>query len=163
MQLLEKGQDRDHVGVIYRLLTNARVYLQLVDALPKPPSFSAAVREQTEDLRLTVDRTDAYFRMLLDQRQVQLRGADRDNLARYREANASLAPPAEGERRVVFLGDSITDGWELNQFFPGKPFINRGIGGQITGQMLGRMRADVLALEPEAMVLLYGLDIILSD
>ena len=44
VQLLEKGQDRDHVGVIYRLLTNARVYLQLVDALPKPPSFSAAVR-----------------------------------------------------------------------------------------------------------------------
>ena len=69
--------------MVYRLLTNARVYLQLVDALPKPPSFSEAVRGQIEDLRLKVDLTDAYFRLLLDQRQEQVRGADRDNLRRY--------------------------------------------------------------------------------
>ncbi len=156
VELLEGGGDRDHVGVIYRLLTNARVYLQLVDALPKPPSFSTAVREQIESLRLKVDLTDAYFRALLDQRQEQLRGADRDNLQRYSEANGMLGPPAKGEQRVVFLGDSITDGWELNQFFPGKAYLNRGIGGQVTGQMLGRMRADVLALQPQAVVLLGG-------
>ncbi len=156
VQLLEGDQERDHVGVMYRLLTNAKVYLQLVDALPKPPSFSKAVRGQVEELRLKVDRTDAYFRHVLDQRQEQIRGADRDNLARYSEANATLGPPQKDERRVVFLGDSITDIWEINQFFPGKPYVNRGIGGQVTGQMLGRMRADVLALKPSAMLLLGG-------
>jgi acyl-CoA thioesterase I len=57
---------------------------------------------------------------------------------------------------VVFFGDSITDGWKLNQYFPGKPYINRGISGQITGEMLGRMQADVIALQPEAMVILAG-------
>jgi lysophospholipase L1-like esterase len=61
-----------------------------------------------------------------------------------------------GKPRVVFLGDSITDGWRLNEYFPEKDYVNRGISGQITSQMLGRMKADVLDLHPEVVVLLGG-------
>src|SRR6476646_12082996 len=63
---------------------------------------------------------------------------DFGELARYRDANAALKPPAPGENRVVFFGDSITDIWHLNESFPGKPYVNRGIGGQTTSQMLVR-------------------------
>lgn len=76
--------------------------------------------------------------------------------ARYRDANAKLPPPAKGEKRVVFLGDSITDSWKLEEYFPGKPYVNRGISGQTTSQMLLRMRPDVIAHKPTAMVLLAG-------
>jgi lysophospholipase L1-like esterase len=133
-----------------------RAYVQLVDAMPKPPDFSDDVRKQLEQLRLRADRIDVYFRALLEQREQQLRQPDRDNLSRYREDNALVDPPVAGEERVVFLGDSITDGWELNQYFVNKPYINRGISGQITGQMLGRLQADVLNLKPRVMVLLGG-------
>jgi len=59
---------------------------------------------------------------------------DWPNLARYREENAKLPPPAAGENRVVFMGDSITDAWGrgTGEFFPGKPYVNRGISGQTT-------------------------------
>ena len=73
----------------------------------------------------------------------------------YAPANAALPPP-NGERRVVFLGDSITDGWNLSHYFPGKAYINRGIGGQVTPQMLVRFNADVVALHPKAVVILGG-------
>ena len=81
---------------------------------------------------------------------------DFGQLARYREANAALAPPPAGERRVVFLGDSITDYWKLADYFPGKPYINRGIDGQTTPQMLVRFREDVIDLHPKVVVLLAG-------
>ena len=103
-----------------------------------------------------VDRWDAHLRALLVQREQRLRNPDRDNLARYGESDRTLAPPAPGEQRVVFMGDSITDGWRLQEYFLGKPYVNRGIGGQITGEMLGRMKADVLDLKPAAMVVLAG-------
>ena len=77
-------------------------------------------------------------------------------LERYREQNAQLKPPAPGEQRVVFLGDSITDGWLLTEFFPGKPYVNRGISGQTTSQMLVRFQQDVVALKPKAVVILAG-------
>ena len=80
-------------------------------------------------------------------------------LARYREDNARLAPPAKGERRVVFMGDSITDSWDnprFGGFFPGRPYVNRGISGQTTPQMLIRFRPDVLALKPQVVVILAG-------
>jgi lysophospholipase L1-like esterase len=80
-------------------------------------------------------------------------------LDRFVVANASLAPPRPGERRVVFMGDSITDNWSrggYGGFFPGKPYINRGIGGQTTGQMLVRFHADVVALRPRVVVILAG-------
>jgi lysophospholipase L1-like esterase len=147
---------REHVGVLYRFLTNAKVYLQLVDALPKPPTFSADVRKQVESLREKTDLVELYFRAQLDRREVQIRDPDRDNLRRYSEANGIDGEAGPGEQRVVFLGDSITDGWQINQYFPGKPYLNRGIGGQITGQMLGRLQADVLDRKPQAVVLLGG-------
>jgi lysophospholipase L1-like esterase len=81
---------------------------------------------------------------------------DFGELSRYRDANAALKPPAPGENRVVFFGDSITDMWKLDDFFPGKPYINRGIGGQTTPQMLVRFREDVINLQPKAVVILAG-------
>jgi lysophospholipase L1-like esterase len=87
----------------------------------------------------------------------QLR-TDWANLGKYRDANARLVPPANGENRVVFMGNSITEGWQ--QYFPtmfaGKPYINRGIGGQTTPQMLVRFRPDVIALKPKVVVILAG-------
>ena len=81
---------------------------------------------------------------------------DFGELGRYRAANAALQPPALGENRVVFFGDSITDIWHLDEYFPGKPYINRGIGGQTTPQMLVRFRQDVIALQPKVVVILAG-------
>ena len=81
---------------------------------------------------------------------------DFGQLARYRDANAALKPPAPGENRVVFFGDSITDIWKLEEYFPGKPYLNRGIGGQTTPQMLVRFRQDVIDLQPRVVVILAG-------
>lgn len=82
---------------------------------------------------------------------------DWPNLARYRDANAKLPPPAATENRVVFFGDSITEGWSRDGgFFPGKPYVNRGISGQTTPQMLVRFRQDVVALRPKVVVILAG-------
>jgi lysophospholipase L1-like esterase len=81
---------------------------------------------------------------------------DFGELARYRDANTKLGPPANGENRVVFFGDSITDIWPLELYFPAKPYINRGIGGQTTPQMLIRFRDDVVNLQPKAVVILAG-------
>ena len=84
--------------------------------------------------------------------------ADWPQLARYREDNARLAAPAAGEARIVFFGDSITDSWgrDAGEFFPGKPYVNRGISGQTTPQMLVRFSQDVVALKPRAVVILAG-------
>jgi len=76
----------------------------------------------------------------------------------YAPLNAALPAPAAGERRVVFLGDSITDKWNLAAYFPGKPYVNRGIGGQVTPQMVVRFHADVVALKPAAVVILGGVN-----
>jgi lysophospholipase L1-like esterase len=81
---------------------------------------------------------------------------DFGELSRYRDANAALQPPAPGENRVVFFGDSITDIWKLDEYFPGKPYVNRGIGGQTTPQMLVRFRQDVVNLQPKVVVILAG-------
>ena len=81
---------------------------------------------------------------------------DYGQLARYRALNAALRPPDPGENRVVFFGDSITDIWHLDESFPGKPYINRGIGGQTTSQMLVRFRQDVIDLAPKVVVILAG-------
>ncbi len=80
-------------------------------------------------------------------------------LGRYRAENAALAAPAAGEQRVVFFGDSITEGWgkwNTVVFFPGKPYVNRGISGQTTPQMLVRFAQDVVHLHPAAVLILAG-------
>jgi lysophospholipase L1-like esterase len=81
---------------------------------------------------------------------------DFGELKRYRDADTALAPPAAKENRVVFLGDSITDYWKLADYFPGKPYINRGVDGQTTPQMLVRFRQDVIDLHPKVLVVLAG-------
>jgi lysophospholipase L1-like esterase len=78
-------------------------------------------------------------------------------LSKYHDANAQLPPPTRGEKRVVFIGDSITEGWAATgNFFPGKPYVNRGIGGQTTAQILVRFRQDVIDLHPAVVVILAG-------
>jgi lysophospholipase L1-like esterase len=98
--------------------------------------------------------TVAQLQAKLDAQQAQLN--DWPNLARYRQAD--LALPASEDGRVVFFGDSITDAWTANggKFFPGKPYVNRGISGQTTPQMLVRFRQDVVDLHPDAVVILAG-------
>ena len=84
---------------------------------------------------------------------------DWPQLARYRDQNRELAAPAAGETRVVFMGDSITDNWQqprFGGFFPGKTYVDRGISGQTTPQMLIRFRPDVVELSPKVVVILAG-------
>jgi lysophospholipase L1-like esterase len=107
-------------------------------ALPPCPEMAAALQ--------AVVRNDARLR-------------DWPDLGRYREPNRSAGAPAPGEARVVFMGDSITDAWQqprFGGFFPGKPYVDRGISGQTTPQMLLRFRPDVIALAPKAVVILAG-------
>ncbi|MFB3777724.1 MAG: SGNH/GDSL hydrolase family protein [Bryobacteraceae bacterium] len=89
-------------------------------------------------------------RSLADQLQ------DWHQLGRYHQANLELKKRPAEPGRVVFMGDSITDGWRLEEYFPGQPYVNRGISGQTTPQMLVRMYPDVIELKPAAMVLLAG-------
>ena len=91
--------------------------------------------------------------------EMQRRLLDWPQLGRYRAENAALMQAAASNRQVVFFGDSITEGWGAtgsDRFFPGKPYVNRGISGQTTAQMLLRFRQDVLALEPAVVVILAG-------
>ena len=80
------------------------------------------------------------------------------NLSKYREDNAKLALTSSSENRIVFMGNSITEDWKTfhPEFFSGKPYINRGISGQTTPQMLLRFRADVINLNPELVIILAG-------
>lgn len=79
-------------------------------------------------------------------------------LSKYQQENASLPLPISDENRVVFLGDSITEFWskEHSYFSQNKSYINRGISGQTTPQMLVRFRADVISLNPKIVVILAG-------
>lgn len=81
--------------------------------------------------------------------------ADWPDLARYRDEDAALGAPRPAEQRVVFLGASITDFWgrKYGEFFPGKPYVNRGISGQVTSQMLVRFQQDVVHLKPAAVII----------
>jgi lysophospholipase L1-like esterase len=91
-----------------------------------------------------------------DQQAMESRLRDWPDLAKYQEDDAKLGPPARGESRVVFLGDSITEFWALSDSFHGKPYVNRGISGQTTPQILLRFRQDVIALKPKVVVILAG-------
>ena len=117
------------------LVASSQVYAQ--GTTPLTPEQAAAQRQQAADNRLRNDWA---------------------NLERYRTANAALPAPDAGESRVVFMGNSITDGWARHfpVMFPGKPYVGRGIGGQTTPQMLVRFRQDVVALHPKVVVILGG-------
>jgi lysophospholipase L1-like esterase len=88
------------------------------------------------------------------------RAQDWANIKRYEEANSKVKPPAAKENRVVYMGDSITDFWITTDslFFAGKPYFDRGISGQTTGQMLVRFREDVINLKPGVVIILAGIN-----
>jgi lysophospholipase L1-like esterase len=91
--------------------------------------------------------------------RLETRLKDWPAVARYRDENSKVAPRTKNEQRVVFMGDSITDFWDdpkYGGFFPGKPYVDRGISGQTTPQMLIRFRPDVIALKPKVVVILAG-------
>jgi lysophospholipase L1-like esterase len=90
----------------------------------------------------------------------KVQAQDWPNLNKYREQNANLKPIAPGQKRIVFMGDSITEFWSVtdSEYFAGKPYVNRGISGQTTPQMLIRFRADVIALKPAVVVILAGIN-----
>jgi lysophospholipase L1-like esterase len=130
-----------------KLLPPVCILLSIGQAQTTAPAQPQATPATTETSQLQAQ---------LQQAQDKLK--DWPNLGRYRDANAQVQPPAPGEDRVVFMGDSITDGWGRRdgKFFPGRPYINRGISGQTTPQMLIRFRPDVIALQPKAVVILAG-------
>jgi lysophospholipase L1-like esterase len=125
---------------ISAILLLAAVVLAASGAI-RPPSDSASAATREQEV--------ARYRHIL---------SDWAGLTRYGSENSELAPPAPGEQRVVFLGDQITELWGQGRvkFFPGKPYLNRGITGQTTPQMLVRFRQDVIALKPRAVVILGG-------
>jgi len=98
----------------------------------------------------------AKLKTALDRAEKTLK--DWPNLGRYRDANANTPAPKSDEDRILMMGDSITDGWgkKYGKFFTGKPYINRGISGQTTPQMLIRFRPDVIAMKPKVVVILAG-------
>jgi lysophospholipase L1-like esterase len=110
-------------------------YAQLVDDF-NPPRANCCLAEAAKNLA--------------DQLQ------DWNQLGRYHAANIELKKQPADPQRVVFMGDSITDGWRLAEYFPGKPYVNRGISGQTTPQMLVRMYPDVIDLKPQVFVILAG-------
>ena len=134
------------------------VFLLLVCAAMTPRQSLGQAENQpgmkplTADVMETANKAREEYR---NSKMATLRD-DFGELARYRDANAKLRAPATGEKRVVFLGDSITDGWLLEKYFPGKNYVNRGIGGQTTPQMLVRFREDVINLQPAVVVILAG-------
>jgi lysophospholipase L1-like esterase len=147
-----------NASLSYRFINIAKAYLALADSFPVtdiPPAATA----QFGELRQDVTRFERRFEAdLAAQGQATAETeADPDNLRRYAEANSKLLPLGTLPR-VVFLGDSITESWHLNEYFPGRDFLNRGIGGQTSRQMLGRFPQDVAGVHPKAMVILAGTD-----
>ena len=119
--------------------------------LPLILSFSIVASAQDQS---SANESPEAMRQQVERMQRRLQ--DWPQLNRYKEANAKVPASDKGESRVVFMGDSITDGWKLDEYFPGKPYINRGISGQTTPQMLIRFRPDVVALKPRAVLILAG-------
>jgi len=110
-----------------------------------------AARVSTQDSAATIAMLEqrlAAYRHLL---------SDWGGLTRYGSEDSEIKPPAPGENRVVFIGDQITEFWGRGaRFFPGRPYVNRGIGGQTSPQMLVRFRQDVIALKPNVVVIQAG-------
>ena len=129
---------------MFRLLSASLVLLFLtINALAQAPTTGS---DPCAELKTRADRAETRLK-------------DWPQLSRYHDDNTKVNPPAKNEQRVVFMGDSITDGWDapnMGGFFPGKPYVNRGISGQTTSQMLIRFRPDVIDLKPKVVVILAG-------
>lgn len=156
LQKLRTSVGGNNAALTYEVLTDLKAYLALLDALGRAATYAEQSRKQGGELRENVDRLEAHFEALIAAKERQLRPPDRDNVRRYLDADLKMSPPQAGKPRVVFMGDSITDFWRLNEYFPDRDFVNRGISGQITGEMLGRMKTDVLDLKPAAVLILAG-------
>lgn len=133
------------------------LYAGAVHAQSAPPATSQSAPQASPASGSDQNSPDST-KLQADLQRAQDKLNDWPNLARYRDANAQVSPPAANEQRVVFMGDSITDGWGRGRgkFFPDKPYINRGISGQTTPQMLIRFRPDVIDLKPQVVVILAG-------
>lgn len=128
-----------------RCLALALVLVALPQQPSQPPAPDTSCPEMANALR-TVVRNDERLR-------------DWAELSRYRDPNRAVPPAVSSGRRVVFMGDSITDIWQqprFGGFFPGRDYVDRGISGQTTPQMLVRFRPDVIDLQPKAVVILAG-------
>lgn len=132
-----------------------------------PQIFSQAAPASPAQSEKATQAPPAGWEQLTPYQQSQLERTYNDwaYLEKFRDADAALPAPAPGETRVVFMGDSIMEGWGMKaapngppraKFFPGKPYINRGISGQTTPQMLVRFRQDVIDLKPKVVVILAG-------
>jgi lysophospholipase L1-like esterase len=141
----------------FRFAKQVGAYLALSETFPRPQPFPPTADQQFSELRDGWQRLQLRFEVSLEALNgtTQARNADPSNLTRYADANAKLVPPGPGAR-VVFMGDSITDGWRLNEYFSGRDFVNRGISGQTTLQMVGRFMQDVVALKPKGVLILAG-------
>jgi lysophospholipase L1-like esterase len=143
---MERKVKRTSVLAAWMLLSATAAWGQQATTSGQPETKAASDCAQMPEMQKQLD---------WDARRLK----DWAELDRYRAANAALAAPAKDEARVVFMGDSITDMWQLPKsggFFPGKPYVDRGIGGQTTPQMVLRFRADVIALQPKVVVILAG-------
>jgi len=127
------------VSVIFILMMTGSIALVAQNNAPKPTQEQQDAWKQAEEERLHNDWA---------------------NFARFRDDNIKIGLPVAGENRIVFMGNSITEGWiRLDpEFFSGKPFVNRGISGQTTPQMLVRFRPDVINLKPAVIVILAGIN-----
>lgn len=115
-----------------------------------PAPVAARVQDSAATVAMLEQRLSAYRHLL----------SDWAGLTRYGSEDSEIKPPAPGENRVVFLGDQITEFWGrgTSRFFPGRPYFNRGIGGQTSPQMLVRFRQDVIALKPAVVVIQAGMN-----
>ena len=141
-------------------LRPARLVVAILAALFAPALFSAQEPGSTPETRPPVKsaQTPTPASAFQREHEEQLK-TDWPWLAKYKEADLKLPAPAPGEARVVFMGDSITEGWHFDGpdgLFSGKPYINRGISGQTSPQMLVRFRQDVIELQPKVVAILAG-------
>ena len=142
------------------LMATMCVYSAPAQAQAAASAASAEKAKPADPAEAFWETLNAYQKSLVEQRYT-----DWGFLAKFHDADKQLAPPATGETRVVFMGDSITEGWGMKAtatspargvFFPGEPYLNRGISGQTTPQMLLRFRQDVIDLKPKVVVILAG-------
>jgi lysophospholipase L1-like esterase len=140
----------------YRFISQVAAFLALSDSFPAAQLPPIAL-QQFGELREDLARFRQMFEASLDAENRNRLAADADpnDLHRYAEDNTKL-PPLGTLARIVFLGDSITDGWRLNDYFRGHEFLNRGISGQTSTQMLGRFLQDVISIHPKVVVVLAG-------
>ena len=138
---------------VFSYWTQLRGYCTVLEAMPK-----GATIPQYEELLKITDSTQINLKQLMADNEARLANPDRDQLGFYGERNRLVPAPSPTKPRVIFLGDSITEDWRLNEYFQNKDYINRGISGQITSQLLGRMRSDVLQLKPAAIIVQAGIN-----